>query len=218
MGCLGAFRKQSLGRGNWPLGVGLEISELGHFLPTFYYVTINVFVQLSHSRSCHHASLAWMGCRLTNHDPMLLPPCDCFFLSGYIYVSIIYNAFPYDISIHVYNYFDHIYLHHPSSSSHSCRVPSSGPSSTFMFFFFFFLNDQQFHLGCFVETRVRGCLQEPRYLKVSAPLKKVSSSSGHSSLPTDPLQTVGRSYCVQVATAAVSSGVKQTRHAQNPLF
>lgn len=83
---------------------------------------------------------------------------------------------------------------------------------------FFFLNDQQFHLGCFVETRVRGCLQEPRYLKVSAPLKKVSSSSGHSSLPTDPLQTVGRSYCVQVATAAVSSGVKQTRHAQKPLF
>lgn len=71
--------------------------------------------------------------------------------------------------------------------------------------FFFFLNDWQFHLGCFVEARVRSCLQEPRYLKVSAPLKNVSSSSGHSSLPTDPLQTVGRSYCVQVATAAESS-------------
>lgn len=35
-------------QGNRPLGVRLEVSELGHFLPTFYYVTINAFVQLSH--------------------------------------------------------------------------------------------------------------------------------------------------------------------------
>lgn len=46
-------------------------------------------------------------------------------------------------------------------------------------FFFFSLMTGEFHLGCFVEARVRGCLQEPRYLKVSAPLKNVPSSSGN---------------------------------------